>query len=107
MLTRTAAGIRLAVRVQPRAGRSRVVGPHGGALKVQVAAAPVDGAANAAVVDLLAAWLGVPRRAVAVVQGQRGRDKVIEVVAADPDAVAARVAARLAEGSVDTPGRRD
>jgi hypothetical protein len=107
VLTLTAAGVRVAVRVQPRAGRSRVVGAHGGALKLQVAAAPVDGAANDAVVMLLADWLDVRRRAVSVVQGQRGRDKLIEVAAADPAGLAARIRRRLAEGSVDTPGACD
>ena len=60
------------MRVQPRSARDRVVGLHGGALKVQVTAPPVDGAANRAVIELLAEWLGVPRRAVAVVRGQHG-----------------------------------
>ncbi len=105
MLTLTAAGVRVAVRVQPRAGRSRVLGMHGAVLKLQVAAAPVDGAANDAVVALLADWLGVSRREVSVVQGQRGRDKVIEVAAADPPGLAARIRL-LAEGSVDTPRAR-
>lgn len=85
--------MRLALRVQPRAARSRVVGPHGGALKVQVAAPPVDGAANAAVIDTLAAWLGVPRRALRLVQGQSGRDKLVEITTADPAALAARITA--------------
>jgi uncharacterized protein (TIGR00251 family) len=95
VLTITRHGIRLALRVQPRAARTRVVGPHGQALKVQVAAAPVDGAANAAVVSLIAEWLGVPRRAVAIIQGDSGRDKVVEVAADDPGALAERVAAQL------------
>ena len=95
MLTITRHGIRLALRVQPRAGRTRVVGPHGQALKLQVAAAPVDGAANAAVVDLIAEWLGVPRRTVAIIQGDSGRDKVVEVTTSDPAALAERVAAQL------------
>ncbi len=95
MLTITRHGIRLALRVQPRAGRTRVVGLHGEALKVQVAAAPVDGAANAAVVALIAEWLGVPRRSVAIIQGDGGRDKVVEVTADDPTALAERVASQL------------
>ena len=92
MLTVTPTAVRLTLRVQPKAGRSRVVGRQGAALKVQVAAPPVDGAANAAVIDLVAAWLGVPRRRVALLQGERGRDKVVEVTADDPAALAARIA---------------
>ncbi|HZN91656.1 MAG TPA: DUF167 domain-containing protein, partial [Myxococcales bacterium] len=45
-------GVELLVQVQPRASRSRVVGEHGGYLKVQLAAPPVDGAANAALLEL-------------------------------------------------------
>ena len=93
MLTCTATGIRLALRVQPRAGRDRVVGRHGDRLRIQVAAAPVDGAANAAVVAVIAAWLGVPRRTVSIAVGETGRDKVVAVLADDPAALAARVEA--------------
>jgi uncharacterized protein (TIGR00251 family) len=103
VVTLTRTGVRLAVRVQPRATRTRVVGIHGGVLKVQVSTPPVGGAANAAVVDTLAAWLGVPRRAVALAQGASGRDKVVAIEAADPAALAARIRA-LCGGSVDRPG---
>ena len=97
MLTVGRAEVRLAVRVQPRAGRSRVIGRHGEALKVQVAAPPVDGAANAALIALLADWLDVPRRDVRVAHGERGRDKVVAIAAADPEALGRRIAERLQE----------
>ncbi|MBX3026451.1 DUF167 domain-containing protein [bacterium] len=106
VLTVGRAEVRLALRVQPRAARDRVVGRHGEAVKVQVSAPPVEGAANAAVVALVAGWLDVPRRAVRVVQGERGRDKVVAIAAADPAALARRIAARLA-GCVDTPEAPD
>jgi uncharacterized protein len=67
------------VRVQPRAARSEIAGLHGDALKVRLSAPPVDGAANAALVELLAEALGVPRRCVRVVSGMRSRGKVVEV----------------------------
>jgi uncharacterized protein (TIGR00251 family) len=95
VLTITATAVRIAVRVQPRAARDRVIGSHGGVLKVQVAAPPVDGAANQAVVNLLAEWLGVPRRSVAVLRGHSARAKLIEVVSDDPQALAAAIAARV------------
>lgn len=106
MLTVGRSEVRLTVRVQPRAGRSRVAGRHGEALKLQVAAPPVDGAANAAVIALLAAWLGVPRRAVRLAHGERGRDKVVAIAAADPVALARRIEALLA-GCVDSPESPD
>jgi uncharacterized protein (TIGR00251 family) len=88
--------VRLTVRVQPRAARSRVVGRHGDALKVQVAAPPVEGAANAAVIELLATWLGIPRRDLDLAQGQRGRTKVVAIAAADPAALGRRIEQLLA-----------
>jgi uncharacterized protein (TIGR00251 family) len=71
--------IRFAVRVQPRASRSEIVGLHGDALKVRLAAPPVGGAANVALVELLAEALGVPTRRVRIVSGTASRGKVVEV----------------------------
>jgi uncharacterized protein (TIGR00251 family) len=93
--TVTAGGVRIALRVQPRSARNRVVGLHGGALKVQVTAPPVDDAANRAVVALLAEWLGVSRSAVTVLRGHTARDKLIEVTSVDPDRLARELASRV------------
>lgn len=71
--------VRFGIRVQPRSSRPGVDGLHGDALRVRVGAAPVDGAANEAVVAVLAAALGVPRRAVRIVAGDASRSKVVEV----------------------------
>jgi uncharacterized protein (TIGR00251 family) len=71
--------VRFTVRVQPRASRSGVIGGHGDALKVRLAAPPVDGAANDALVVLLAEELGVPRRSVRIVSGTASRSKTVEV----------------------------
>ncbi|HEX9055736.1 MAG TPA: DUF167 family protein [Gemmatimonadales bacterium] len=67
------------VRVQPRASRSEVVGLHGDEIRLRVNAPPVDGAANEAVVRLLAERLGVPRSAVEVAAGAAARHKVVLV----------------------------
>jgi uncharacterized protein len=75
----TGATIRFAVHVQPRATRSEALGRHGDALKVRLQAPPVDGAANEALVELLASVLEVPRRAVQLVSGHTSRRKVVEV----------------------------
>ena len=64
-------------------------------MKVQVTAPPVDGAGNRAVVDLLAKWLGVPRRSVTVLRGETARDKLVEVVSDDPEGLARMVAGRV------------
>ena len=75
--------VRFAVRVQPRASRSAIEGVHGGALKVRLHAPPVDGAANDALVALLADALDVPRRAVRIVAGASSRAKIVEVDGVD------------------------
>lgn len=79
--------VRFSVRVQPRASRSEVDGLHGDALKIRVHAPPVDGAANEAVIEVLAEALGVPRRAVTIVAGQASRTKVVEVEGITANAV--------------------
>ncbi len=70
---------RLTLHVQPRAARSAVAGPHGDAIKVRLAAPPVDGAANAELLRFLAERLGVRRAAVRLVAGAAGRRKVVEI----------------------------
>ena len=71
--------MRVNIRLQPRASSPGVAGVHGGALKVRVSAPPVDGAANEALVELLAATFGIPRRAVTIVAGLSSRSKVVEL----------------------------
>jgi hypothetical protein len=74
------AGVTLEVLVQPRASRSRVVGEHGGRLKIQLAAPPVDGEANAALVELLSSLLGVRKADVEILRGDTGKRKTVRVV---------------------------
>lgn len=69
----------LRVRLQPRAGRTEVVGEREGVVVIRVAAPPVDGRANEALCALIAERAGVPKRAVSVVAGERSRDKVVRV----------------------------
>jgi uncharacterized protein len=76
-------GVRLRILAQPRASRSKVVGEHGGALKIALAAPPVDGAANEALVAFLAELLGIPRRQVSLVSGHASRRKTVEVAGVD------------------------
>ena len=78
-LTPTPGGVTFRVRVTPRAGRTGVAGERGDALLVKLAAAPVDGAANDALVALLASLLDRPKRDVSIVSGERSREKVVEV----------------------------
>jgi hypothetical protein len=84
--------VALELLVQPRASRTRVVGEHDGRLKIQLAAPPVDGEANAALVDFLARALGVRKADVSIARGEAGRRKTVRVVGVS----AARVGAALA-----------
>ena len=88
-----AGAVRFQVHVQPRASRTEVSGTHGGALKVRLQAPPVDGAANDALVALLAAELGVARRDIRIVSGASARGKTVEVTGVTREAIE-RLAAR-------------
>jgi uncharacterized protein len=87
----TADGVVIAVRVVPRAGRSGIAGTRGGALLVRLNAPPVEGAANDELIEVIADTLGVPRRAVTIVSGERSRSKRVRVAGVDADHVASRL----------------
>jgi len=67
------------IRVVPRAKRNEIVGVEGGVLKVRITAPPVRGKANEALVEFLAQALGVRKRQMEIVRGQRARSKTIRV----------------------------
>jgi uncharacterized protein (TIGR00251 family) len=79
--------IRLRLRVSPGSRRTEVAGRHGDGWKVRVAAPPEGGRANDAVLELLAERLELPRRALSIVSGHRGRDKVVEMTGIDHDVI--------------------
>jgi uncharacterized protein (TIGR00251 family) len=84
-------GVVLTIRVIPRAGRSAVAGTRGGALLVRLSAAPVDGAANAELIAVIADALGVARRAVTILSGERSRTKRVRVTGIDADGARSRL----------------
>ncbi len=86
-----ATSLRLRIHLQPRAARNQIVGRHGDAIKIQVHAPPVDGAANAALVDLLAQTCGVPRSAIRILRGATSRTKVVEIWSDDVGACRRRL----------------
>ena len=75
-----------------------MIGRHGAAWKIRVAAAPTDGKANDAVVRLLADTLGVPARAVEIVSGHGSRDKTVALDGIDNDEIERRLASASAAG---------
>ncbi|MDR1162753.1 MAG: DUF167 domain-containing protein [Candidatus Accumulibacter sp.] len=76
----------LTLHVQPGAKRTEIAGLYGGALKVRLAAPPVDGKANDALIAFLAERLGVSKSAILLKSGQTSRDKRLEIAAPPPDA---------------------
>jgi uncharacterized protein len=96
--------VTLAVHVQPGAGRTEVVGRHGDALKIRVAAPPTGGRANTAVVDLVAKEFNLKPADVDVVSGATNRDKRLKLNGLDRKA-AERTVDRLLE-SPRLPTRR-
>ncbi|MDH3666086.1 MAG: DUF167 family protein [Paracoccaceae bacterium] len=98
--TQTASGLRLRVRLTPRAGRDALGGIRTdetgrSRLLAKVASPPVGGAANTALIKLVAKALGVPKSSVALVSGDAARVKTLEI-AGDPDALEARLKALIA-----------
>ena len=90
-LTRTAAGVTFRVRVVPRAGRTGVAGTREESLLVRLAAAPVDGAANDALVAFLAELFDRPQRDITLVSGHTSRDKRVAIAGTTEADVAARL----------------
>ncbi len=80
-LSRTKAGIRIAVQVSPNARKSEIVSGDGDTLRIKLQAPPVDGKANDALVQFLAKKLQIPRKQVTITHGQTNRRKLLEITA--------------------------
>ncbi len=74
-IVRKHGSISFTVRVVPRASKSRIVGEHDGALKIQLVSPPVDGAANAELVKLLAKQFSIPKSDIEIISGQTSKTK--------------------------------
>ena len=91
MVQDTKAGAVLSVYVQPKASTTECVGIHGDALKIRVAAPPVDGAANDELMRFLARRLSIPSTSVQIHSGASGRHKRVLVKGATAEFVKARL----------------
>lgn len=94
MIEDAGGAVRFEVRVGTRASRDAIQGEHEGAIKIALTAPPVSGAANTALVALIARLLGVAKREVSIVRGQSSRTKRIEVRRASAQAVRALLESR-------------
>ena len=92
-LSRAAGGVLVPVHVQPRASKDRLVGDHGGALKVAVTAPPEGGRANEAVSELLAEALGIAKSRVTLLTGTTSRAKTLHLAGLSPTELLARLRA--------------
>ena len=95
-LTERDGGTVVPVRARPGARKNAVVGVHGGALRVAVAAAPERGKANAAIAEVLAEALGCKNAQVRLLSGETSREKMFLVVGIAPDDLRGRVETLLA-----------
>jgi uncharacterized protein (TIGR00251 family) len=84
-----AQSVRINIYVQPRAAKTAIAGTHDGCIKVRLAAPPVDGAANLALIEFVAERLGIAKSRVRLVAGASSRRKVLEIEGVEEAAVAA------------------
>ncbi len=80
-------GAVLVLHIQPGAKQTGFAGPHGEAMKIRLAAPPVDGKANAALCAFLADFCGVPKSAVTLLSGETSRAKRVRIAALQPVAI--------------------
>lgn len=88
----------LAVRVIPRSPRSKIDGRRGDAILVRLAAPPVEGAANDALIELLSREFHVPKRDITILSGHASRDKRVEIVGVPETDIQARLSDILNRG---------
>lgn len=87
-------GVILNLHIQPGAKKTEIVGPHGEALKIRLAAPPVDGKANSALLAFVANKIGAGKAAVELVSGQTSRAKRVRVAGIAPSVAEARLSNR-------------
>lgn len=70
---------KITLRVIPRARQNKIELDESGVYRVHITAAPVDGAANVAVIKMLAEYFGVPKSQITIIRGETSRDKIVEI----------------------------
>jgi uncharacterized protein len=76
-------GLTFAVRIVPRASRSEIAGEYNGALRIRIAAPPVEGAANKELIRLLAKTFKLPKNAVIIISGAASKSKIVRIEGAN------------------------
>ena len=91
MFQPSSGGVLIEVRVIPRASKSGLAGTRDGALLVRLNARPVEGAANAELIEVIAKALGIPKRSVSIVSGDRSRQKRVAIAGVTLEQARARL----------------
>lgn len=80
MFKETKEGVEISLYIQPGASKSEVIGEHNGLLKIKIKAPPVEGKANAEVIEFLSKTLNIPKRQIEFLKGEKSRDKKVLVI---------------------------
>jgi len=80
---RTKDGVTVEVKVEPRSSKAGIAGVLGGVLKVKLTSAPVDGAANRQLIEVLSREFGIKKGAISIIRGERSKNKVIKIEGVD------------------------
>lgn len=78
-------GVRLHLFIQPKASKNEVIGEHNGELKIKITAPPVDGKANACVIEFMAELFRCPKRDIQILRGELSRHKTVEILGIDAE----------------------
>ena len=98
-ITKASRGAAITVKVLPRAKRTELAGlMDDGTLKIRVAAPPVDGAANRALIEFLAETLGLPKNQIDIIAGETSERKLLSLVGISPEQVDALILALIQRG---------
>ena len=87
-----AGGCTIAIRTQPNAKRSDIIGEHNGLFKIAVTAPPEDGRANGMLLDFFAQWLGAKRSCLQLIGGESNRNKVVLIRGMNAEQLAVTIA---------------
>jgi len=83
--------VRISLRIQPGASRNEVAGLASGVWRLRIAAPPVEGKANKALLEFLSEVLNIARSCIAIVRGETGRDKIVAISGLTPEEVEKRL----------------
>ena len=88
-------GVKLHLFIQPKSSKNEIVGVHDGKLKIKITAPPVDGKANAELVEFLSDIFDIPKRQIDITKGDTGRNKTVIIVGVSREFIEEKLATKL------------